>query len=369
MQSLISTVLPGAALLLLTPVSVAQPSEGHTLSTQYASIEIVQVAREVTFGMEVTSMEIEVDGEPQESMGRMGGGNTTHVRRVYKDDIKKVGADNVPTHIVRTFGDITGKRITDEGEQEIEASPMQPASGLVLDIEVNAEGEQKIKVVEGEAPENDAFLAAQPMVFAVDGLLPSEAVEVDGTWDLDSDAIRQALGDLVPARAPRGERPNRRERDDRSVTQDGRRRGQGMRRMGGDIGGFLKTAEWTGEGTLVSLKKEYEGAQYAFLEFTMECEGDLPEPEQRAGRRGRGGDDQVALPTTRAQAVEGEATLAIKGKMYFDMEAGRPVAVMLEGKIEASNSRTMNRGDREISMYSEQEGEVKVNYTFQYEKR
>ena len=370
MLQFLPAYLPAAA-LLLTPSPATQEAEGVRLQTNYASIEVVQVTREVNFGMETTAMELEVDGEPQEGMGGMMGGSSSTVRSVHKDDFLKVNEQGVPTHIKRSFAGIQSKRTGREGEErELDASPMEPQDGLVLDIRVTEEGEQKIKVLEGEAPENEAFMEKQPMVFAIDGLLPEEAVAVDQSWELENDAIRRALGNWSPARRPRpeGERGFRRRGEDRAA-QEGRRR-QGFRRMGGGMGSYLRTAEWEGEATLVSLKAEFEDAQYALIEFKMSSEGVIPERErsERGGRR-RGGDDRVQPLATQPKAVESDAEIEIKGKLYFDLEAGRPVTLLLEGELGSTTSHTSQRGDREISMYMEQEGEVKLRFDFAYETR
>lgn len=370
MQALIATIIPGAA-LWLAPLPTTPPAEGVQLATRYESIEVVEVTREVKFGMQTTAMELEVDGEIQEGMDRMLGGTSTSVRSVHKDDILKVNAEGMPTHIQRTFAGIQSKRTNREGNlEDMEASPREPAEGLVLDIQVGEEGEQKIKIIEGEAPENEAFMAQQPMVFAIDGLLPNEAVEVDGTWELENEDIRRALGEWSPSPRPRpeGERQRRRDRDE-AVSQDGRRR-QGMRRMGGNIGGFLRTAEWEGQATLVGLKSEFEGGQFALIELEFKTEGDLPEAERGGfGGRRRGGDDQVQPSVAAPKALEGEAEVRIKGKLYFDVEAGRPIAVLLEGELGSTFSRSMDRGERQISMYSEQEGELELTFRFAYQAR
>ncbi|MBL4771479.1 MAG: hypothetical protein JKY61_10145, partial [Planctomycetes bacterium] len=228
MFQLLSLALPGT-LAIAGSLLLPQPQTSIDLQTDYASLQILRVERQTNFSLETTAFEMEIDGEPVDSpMGQGGGASTTSMQSVVLNDYVAT-REGVPIHIVRTFEGLGATRETDEGEDELPASPAAPAAGLKIDITTDEEGEQEITVLEGEAPENEAFMESQPMGLAVDALLPTESMEVEGTWELDNDAIQSALGSLMPQRAPRPEGQGRRRPDDR-FPQDGPPQG---RRRGG----------------------------------------------------------------------------------------------------------------------------------------
>ncbi|HPF15171.1 MAG TPA: hypothetical protein PLJ12_12955, partial [Planctomycetota bacterium] len=306
--------------------------------------------------------------EPMDRPGRGMGDINVKTHQAHMDDFLTV-TDGVPTHVKRTFGALSASRETEEGEVEMPKNPAMPAEGLVVDIQVQEDGSQKITVDEGEAPDNEKFLEHQPLEFALDGLLPPEAVEVDAKWELDNEVIRRALGDLMPAPGPRPEGEGRGRRRDDSARQDGPPRGRRGMGGGGNIGRFLQEAEWTGEATLISIDKEYEGEVCAVIEIKLEAEGDLPE-NPMGGRGKRGGDRMVNPATATASApIEGDASVEVKGKLYFSMKNHHPVALKLEGKLETSESNTSERGERTISMHVEREGTFQVEYSYKHETR
>ncbi len=365
MLQLLSAGLTGSlaiagALLLPTPDAV-------DLRTDYANLQLLRVEREASFSIETTVMELEIDGEPVDRGDRGMGGSSTTMRTVVLNDYKAT-TDGTPIHIVRTFEELGGSQETPEGEMEVPENPAMPAAGLKIDIATDEEGEQKITVVEGEAPENEKFMESQAMTLAIDVLLPTEAVEVDGTWELESDAIKSALGRLIPQRPrrPEGERGRRRGGD--RMPQDGRPQGRRGGRGANSMGQFLREAEWTGEAKLISVDTEHEGETCAVIELTMEASGDLPERTRGGGGRRGGGDRSIEL-NTQPLPVEGEAEIKLKGKLYFSMVGNHPVALTLEGKLAASNSMVRERGESTMSMYSEQEGEVSVTYALSHEER
>jgi hypothetical protein len=363
MFQLLSVALPGT-LAITSSLLLPLPSEAVSLQTDYANLQILRVEREVSFSLETTLMEIEIDGEPMDRPGQGRGGMDVTTNSVVLNDYKAT-AEGVPIHIVRTFEELGAIRATDEGEEEMPASPMMPAAGLKIDISLDEEGAQKISVLEGEAPENEEFMQSQPMTLSLDVLLPSDAVEVDATWELDSDAIQSVLGSLYPQRGPRPEGEGRRRRDDR-MAQDGPPQGRRGGRGGNSIGQFLMEAEWSGEATLASVDTEFEGEKCAVIELTFEAAGDLPERVQAEGR-GRG--DRSIAPVNQILPVEGEAEVKLQGKLYYSIAGKHPVAFKVEGKLASSNSVTRDRGERTMSMYSEQEGEISLKYTLTHEER
>ncbi len=362
---LASTLCLTGTLALITPFALAFVSEAKTLKTDYSGMEVLKVERQVSLSMETTVMEIEIDGEPRE-MGDRGMPKTEmSMGHSYSDDFKAV-TEGVPTHIERTFGEWAASRQGADGPVEIERSPTLPEDGLKIEIKIE-DDEQKIKVLEGEAPENEEFMESQPMTLAVDGLLPTEAVEVDGTWVLEDAAIRAAIGDLSVPRAPRPEGQGRRRGGDR-MTQEGRRQGRG-RTGGGNLQGFLAAAEWTGEAKLASLEAEFEDAKYALIDLELVCEGDMPERVIRQGRPGRGDDNVGGLEALLSNTLEGTGKITVKGKLYYSIETQRPVALMLEGEIEIVESTVREQRERTMTMHQEQEGVLKLNVRFAHQTR
>jgi hypothetical protein len=294
------------------------------------------------------------------------GAMTTKQHAVVLNDYKAT-TEGVPTHIVRTFEELGSSRETAEGEEDMPANPSMPAAGLKIDISIDEEGDQKVTVLEGEAPENDKFMESQTMTLGLDALLPTEAVEVDATWELDSESIQSALGVLMPQPGPRPEGSGRRRGGDDRFPQDGPPQGRRGMRGGSNMGSFFAEVEWSGEAKLASLETEYEGVKCAVIELTMEAAGDLPERNFGGGGRDRG--DRSVNPLISAQPVEGEAEVKLTGKLYFSLEGKHPMALAIEGTIKSSNSVIRDRGERTMSMYSEQEGEIQVTYTLSHEER
>ncbi len=366
MLHLLSAALPGS-LAIASTLLLPLPTDGVTLKTDYEALQILRVERSTSFSLETVAFELEVNGEPVDRPGGGGlGGSTTTMKSVVLNDYKTT-AEGIPTHIVRTFEELGGSIETEDGEQDLPANPARPEAGLKIDIQVDDEGEQAITVVEGEAPENDKFMKKQAMVLALDVLLPADAVEVDATWELDADAIRKALGQIMPARAPRPEGQGRRRRGDDRFPQDGPPQGRrGGSRSNGTIGQFLKEAEWAGEAKLTSVETEHEGEMCALIEVKFEASGELPERQFGGGRARR--ERSVSSPILPI-ALEGEAEVELKGKLYFSIEGKHPVAFELQGKLAASETTVRDRGERSMSMYREQEGEINLTYAFSSEER
>ncbi len=366
MFHLLSAALPGS-LAIASSLLLPLPTEGITLKTDYEALQVLRVERTTSFFLETVALEIEIDGEPVDRpMGQGRGGVTTTTNSVVLHDYKTT-SEGVPTHIIRTFEELGSAVETGEDEQDLPANPALPEAGLKIDIQVGEDGEQTITVVEGDAPENEKFMKKQAMVLALDVLLPADAVEVDATWELDTDAVRKALGQIMPARAPRPEGQGRRRRGDDRFPQDGPPQGRrGGSRGNGAIGQFLKEAEWTGEAKLISTETEHEGEMCALIEIKFEASGELPE-RQMGGGRGRR-ERSVSTPGMPI-ALEGEAEIELKGKLYFSIEGKHPVAFELEGKLEASETTVRDRGERSMSMYREQEGEISLSYALSSEER
>ncbi|MEZ6005029.1 MAG: hypothetical protein R3F33_12675 [Planctomycetota bacterium] len=352
------------SLALLGPLTLPQPlsTDAVTLKTDYSGLKTLVIERTVDVKIETTAMEIEVDGEKRDTPGRGMGSTEFRLSQSRKDSFKAF-ADGKPSKLRRTFVEMGGTRVDPEdGEVDMEMPATVPQEGLVIDITVQEDGTQKIEVVEGKAPENPAFMERQPLTLAVDHLLPTEELEVDGTYTIEAGDVRIALGELFPPRAPRPEGMEaggpRRERS----VQDGRRRRMGGGFGGAGIGQFLASAEWEGEGKLVSLDKEYEGQSCAVIELTIKADGELPEGQFGGGRQPR---ERAFFPPTGPLPVEGEIGIEWKGKLYFSLEHKAPVALQLEGHLNLENNTTREGRNGTMSMHMEQEGTLKLNCSFE----
>ena len=325
------------SLALISPLAVALVTEGHTFKINYEELQLLRVERSHSHSMRTTVIEFEVDGEIRDMSDSMPaiGASLSHT---FTDNFM-AASDGEPTHIVRTFGEWKAFGNLGDESSDLQATPAIPAYGLRLEIKMK-DGEQRIKVLEGEAPENDAFMEIQPMQLCVQGLLPTEGVKVEGTWELESEAIRQAIDDLSIPHAPQ----------DRGMLGYG---GPGR----GNITRFIGQAEWTGEGKLTHLEAEFEDQKYALIELTMEAEGDLPQLERRGQGRAPGMLAAQGQPS-------GEAKVTIQGKLYYSLADQRPVALMLAGEIETSSDMESEFRGRPMTEHQEKEGEMKVTVRF-----
>jgi len=333
--------------LLLPALLIVIPG-GAALATEYKTERALRVEIETELKLETTTMEIERDGEKQESPG----GSSSHSRRkeVHVDKVVEV-KDGQPTKVRRTFESVGGKTERTFGENSNETDLESPLEGVTLEI---VRGEDKVEstAVEGGSPDGKALEGHRTELF-LDALLPASDVKADDTWELDSETVRRALrldvsGALFapPARPEGGGEGG----------GDGGGRRRGGRGMGGADSGLLSRAEWTGKAKLVSFDHDVDGTACAEIEIQLEASGDMPEPERGGGRGERSYSPEViVLP-----AASNTYQISLEGKFYFAVKERRPVLLDLEGTAKVERENEMTRGETTMRIHVVQEGSVLV---------
>ena len=166
---------------------VALLALGVKLDTAYTTEAALQV--EVSFKQSSeTTMSMERDGEPVEGMGGGSMSSEMEVSETYVDRYLEV-AEGKPAKVRRHWTDVSGKTSMSMGDNSNERELESPFKGLV--VEIDAEGEAT--VVEGTEPEGEEALKGHKLLLCLDALLPAKEVAVDDTWDLEKDAIVEAL--------------------------------------------------------------------------------------------------------------------------------------------------------------------------------
>lgn len=310
------------------------------LATEYKVGATRRVTIESAVHMEMTSMEVERDGETQTASGS----NSTDTERteVHIDQVVEV-EDGKPTKVRRRFAELGGNSAREFGENSSESTLESPWGGVTLELTSDGEAVEA-KVVAGTEPSGDGALDGHAIGLVLDGFLPSKAVEDGGEWEIESAAILRGLrldlqGKLFPP-APRGE----------GREGGGRRGGRG----GGES--FLTQAEWKGTGKLAGTE-EKGGVTCLVIELDLETSGDQ-EIERGPGRGGRA--LTVSLENRRTWSAQ------LEGKLYFDAAAKRPVLLELKGSIEEESRTEMERGGSTMKMHSVREGTIE--YTVEIEE-
>lgn len=328
------------ASLLLVP-ALGVPG-GAALSTEYKTDRALKMEVEVSLKMEMTTMEMWRDGEPQQGGGGGGASETKH-KEVHVDKILEV-KDGKPTKVRRTFESVSGKTSSSMGgDNEIDC----PLEGVTLEIKREGDGKVDVGAVEGKTPDGKLLEHHVPENF-LDGLLPEGDAKVDSTWELDSAAVKRALRlDVSDALYPRPERP-----EGGGGEGEGRRgRGRGMR---GGATNFLNQAEWHGKAKLVATDKDVDGTPCAVIEIKIEASGDLPEPEMGGGRRERMFEPgALVLP-----AAKSTYDVSLEGKLLFSTKAKRPVSLDLEGTAKTETEREMKREEHTMKFHTVLEGDI-----------
>ncbi|MEW6071485.1 MAG: hypothetical protein AB1726_02675 [Planctomycetota bacterium] len=332
---------------------------GLTLATKYEKDRTLRIETKSTVEMETTSFSMERDGEPVE--GRMGGGgSSSDVRTVVQLDTVLESADGAPTKVRRVYETAEGSTSRTFGDQSSEQERESPFSGLELVLTLE-DGEVAVEVVDGDEPE-DELLAGHRLDLALDALLPADEVAEGDTWELDSAAIARALGaDLDAILFPRP-------RVEEEPSGGGEGRGGGMRGgRGPGVFQLLVNEEWEGEAKLVSESEETDEGTGAVIEFTAECSGDVPVPEDRGGF-----DRELAIATALASGPvarrQNTYEIKLEGRLVFSPTEGRPIHMRAEAKIVLESHTTRTRGESEITIDSTQEGTLAYEVTVSAEK-
>lgn len=318
-------------------------SGGHTLATKYSTDRTLRFELESSLTMSTTSMEVERDGEPVESGGR-GSKMESVYEEVHVDRPMAVG-DGKPTKLRRTFEKVGGTSSMTFGDNVRDSELESSFEGVTLELVVK-DGAVETDVVEGSKPDGEGALEGHRIETFLDGLLPSDAVEVDGAWDLEKDAILRAL--RLDVRKALYARPAPPEGGGESGG-GGRRSGRGM---GGGSNGMLENAEWKGTAKLVSADKEIDGVSCSVVELKLEAAGSRELPQRTGGRRGGVFGLETALENTLTY------DLRLEGKLVFSNKDKRPVSLKLEGTAHSDTRTEFSGGERSMKTHAVQDGKI-----------
>ncbi|MFN0006824.1 MAG: hypothetical protein ACKVXR_02860 [Planctomycetota bacterium] len=324
-----------SALLVVIPGTAA-------LSTEYKTDRALRIEIETDMKLEMTTMEVERDGERQEGMG---GGMSSHASRkeVHVDTVLEA-KEGRPTKVRRVFEAVGGRTESVFGENSRETDLESPLEGVTIEI-VRKDDENEASAVEGGSPDEKSLEGHRTDLF-LDALLPEGDVKVDDTWELDAEKIRRAMRlDLSAALFPPPAPPE-------GGGEEGGGRRRGMR--GGSDARLLTTAEWKGTAKLVSMDHDVDGTACAEIELKLEASGELPEPERGGGRGERMFSPEVVLP-----AAATTYQIDLEGKFHFAVKERRPVSLDLEGSAKVERDSEMKREESTIRIHSIQEGSVK----------
>lgn len=317
---------------------------GEKLATKYSSEQGLKYEISTSMSTEVTSMEVERDGEPVDAAGHSSG-TEYESTEVHIDHVIEL-ADGKPAKVRRTFEKLSGTASMTMGENSRDSAIESPFEGLTLELTRGKDGVE-IEVVEGKAPEAEGSLEGHVLESFLDGLLPAEDVAVDMTWDLEKDAIVRALRlDLRKVLYPRPERAG----GEGEGGGGGRRGGGGSR---GGVTGLFDDADWKGTAKVVSLDKEVDGTSCTVIELELEASVARDLPAMRGPRGGAYGFEP--LPENRMTAE-----VRLKGTFAFANQEKRPLRLALEGSLHTE--RNSEFSNDEHSMKSKTKSDGKFQY-------
>ena len=312
---------------------------GVQLETEYKAGVARKLSIESTVRLETTVSETERDGEKQPS--RAGMKTETHREEVHVDQVLEA-EDGKPTRVRRHFVELGGTSAMEGGEMSRETELESPWGGVTLELTASKDGVD-VEVVDGTEPDGEGVLEGHVLEMFLDGLVPGESVEEGQSWDLDSTAILRALRiDVQRKLYP----PPSRSEGEGGGRGGGRRGGRGG---GGDPG--LSESEWKGSAKLAG-GEEKGGVECAVVELELETSGERTF-EGFGGGRGR----LLAPP------VENKTSWStrLKGKLWFDAKAKRPVALELEGAIKQETRMEFEGEGRSMKSYSVREGSMEFS--------
>jgi hypothetical protein len=313
-------------------------TSGVELRTEYKAGVARKLSIESTMRMETTVSESERDGEKQPS--RAGMKTETHREEVHVDQVLEA-EDGKPTRVRRHFVELGGTVAMEGGETSRESEVESPWGGVTLELAATKDGVEA-EVVDGTEPDGEGVLEGHVLELFLDGLMPGESVDADASWELDSKAIARALRiDVQRKLYPPPARP------------EGEGGGGGGRRGGrsgvGDPG--LSESEWKGTGKLAG-SEEKQGVECAVVELELETSGERTF-EGFGGGRGR----MLALPAENKTSW----STKLKGKLWFDAKAKRPVALELEGAVKQETRMEFEGEGRSMKSWSVREGSMEMS--------
>lgn len=321
---------------------LALPFSAETLATKYDTARALRVEIVTSSSQATTSMEMEIDGERVEPRGGMSSETTykeTHVDHVLAADGGK------PTKVRRKFVEVGAEGSMEFGDDSRDLEYESAFDGIEIEIEAGEGDAVDVKVVEGSAPDEDGALEGQRLDSFLDGLLPDAAVEPEGTWDLEKDAIVRALrldlrSKLFVMKMPEtggGEEGGGNRRGNRPQSQS-----------------RLAELDWKGTAKLAKGTDEVDGVECVVVELQLEASGERELPAMGGGRRER----MLGLPLENTEKTEVKA----EGKLWFSTKEARPVKLEVEGKVrsERRSERTTQRGTMKSSQVNEGKLEMTV---------
>jgi hypothetical protein len=325
---------------------------GEKLATKYSTDRDLKYEISSSMSMEVTSVEGERDGEPIDPRGQ-GAKSEVETAEVHIDHVVET-TDGKPTKVKRTFEKVAGTTSMSMGENSNDSALESPFNGITLEITQGKDG-LEVEVVDGKTPEAEGALKGHRLQSFLDGLLPTDAVEVDATWDLEKDAIGHALrADMRKILFPR---PDRGGGGQGGQGGGGGRRGGGMR---GGASGLLDEADWKGTAKLISADKEIDGVACSVIQLKIEASGerDLPTRGPRGGMFGL----EFAAENKMSHEVHLEGTFA------FSNKERRPVKLALEGTIHTEMHMESSNDEHSMRMTSKSDGKIEVAVSCTEEK-
>lgn len=317
---------------------LALPFSAETLATKYDTERALRVEIVTSTTSETTSMEMEIDGERVEPRGGASSEMTfkeTHVDRVIAAEGGK------PTKVRRKFVEVAAEGSMEFGGESRDLEFESEFDGIELEIEAGADDAVDVKVVDGSAPDAEGALEGHRLDSFLDGLLPDAAVEPEGTWDLEKEAIVRALrlaerSKLFVMKMPESQEEGRGRRGNRAQSQS-----------------RLADLEWKGTAKLAKATDEVDGVECVVVELELEGSGER-ELAAMGGRRER----MLGLPFENVEKTEVKA----EGKLWFSTKEARPVKLEIEGKVrsESRTERTTQRGTMKSSSVNEGKLEITV---------
>lgn len=326
---------------------------GSPLHTDYAKDRSFRVEHRLHCTTETTQVEIEVDGEPQEVPDGSRPKTSSTYAWSFTDRVLAVDEAR-PSKVRRHFESVEGKSTRTMNGEEREDEMPTPFDGLT--VEFTRDGDDvKIDVIEGKKPEHDGALSGHRLELPLDAFLPLAAVEKGATWELDSDAVRGALG--LALHAAYFPRPSAEEAPSEGGEGRGRRGRTGqMSRM--SARNILAQMEWSGTAELAEKLEEIDGVECVKITLELRAQGEVADaaPEGAGGRQPR-----AFTPSTRGPAaLESTYDAELEGALYFAVESKLPVRLELAGKLALESNRESTRGERTIRMRSKSEGEIEI---------
>ncbi len=328
------------------------------LRTDYARERALRIEMTTHMELETTSFEMLRDGEPVDSP--FGGGDqSTEIdhKLVQVDEVLENDAGR-PTRVRRAFETLSAGSSMQFGDQYRDSHHDGPLAGVTLEISLQ-DGVPVAEVVDGEEPDDDALLEGHALTLSLDALLPEDAVEAGGSWELESEAILRALGlDLqrvLFARPPGDEEAA----DGEEGRGRGGRGGPGGRSFGGGMS-LLTNTEWEGQATLDGASEDHEGIACAVINLEIKGEGSVPEGESGSGSGGRGRERSFSPGSSASGLLDNKHEIELEGRLLFSTDEGRPVLLELEGTVRTESRSERSRGESTMTISTSREGALEI---------